>query len=82
MLEWRTNKKERGIDKLIRNSEFYDENIHYKEWFNELYNEVSSYNIATYCRNYFHHPKNREVPSDEQLHNAIELLRNIVLNLG
>lgn len=81
LLEWRTNKKERAIDKLIRSSRFYDEKAHYKEWFNELYNDVSSYNIATYCRNYFHHPKNREVPTDEQLHGAIELLRNVILNL-
>lgn len=81
LLEWRTRKKERAIDKIIRNSGFYDENVHYKEWYNELYDEVSSYNIATYCRNYFHHPKDREVPSDEQLHYAIELLRNVVLNL-
>ena len=81
LLEWRTNKKERAMDKLITNSGFYDKNIHYKEWFNEYYNDTSSYNIATYCRNYFHHPKNRIVPTHIELHLAIELLRKIILNL-
>ena len=81
LIEWVTRKSERAIDKLIRNSKFYDENKHYKEWFNEKYHDYSAYNIATYCRNYFHHPKDKEKPSDEQLHLAIELLRNVISNL-
>ena len=81
LIEWVTNKKERAIDTLIRQSDYYDESKHYKEWFNELYKQVSSKNVATYCRNYFHHPKDREKPTSEELHNAIELLRNVILNL-
>ena len=81
-LEWRNpDKKERAIDTLIRQSKHYDEKKHYKEWFNDFYGSVSAHNIATYCRNYFHHPKNREVPTEAELHNAIELLRNVVKDL-
>ena len=82
IIEWRTEKNERAIDTLIRESGFYDPSIHYKEWFNEKFNKTSAYTIATYCRNYFHHPKGREEPTKEQLHLAIELLRNVVLNLS
>ncbi len=67
---------------MIRQSEYYDESKHYKEWFNELYQEVSSKNIATYCRNYFHHPKDRVEPTSVELHEAIELLRNVIRTLG
>ena len=81
LIEWKTGDGERLIDKRIRSNEFYNEKIHYKEWFNEKYQNVTSHNIATYCRNYFHHPKDREKPTLEQLHEAIELLRNVVLNL-
>lgn len=81
LIEWKTNKKERAIDKMIRNSKFYNESIHYKEWYNELYDDISSKNIATYCRNYFHHPKDREEPTEEQLHEAIKLLRNVIKDL-
>ncbi len=81
LIEWRTEKSGRAIDTLIRESGFYDEKIHYKEWFNEKYGNVSSYTIASYCRNYFHHPKDREEPTEQQLHLAIELLRNVVSNL-
>ena len=69
------------IDSFIRENDCYNESIHYKEWFNERFNDVTSRNIATYCRNYYHHPKNKEVPSEKELHDAIELLRNVVLNL-
>lgn len=81
LIEWRTEKNERAIDTLIRESGFYNPDIHYKEWFNEKFGKVSAYSIATYCRNYFHHPKDRDIPTPEQLHLAIELLRNVVLNL-
>ena len=81
LIEWKTNKKERAIDTLIRNSEFYDEKIHYKEWYNDLRGEVTSKNISSYCRNYFHHPKDREEPTKIQLHDAIELLRNVISKL-
>ena len=82
LLEWKYGVKgDFGVDKRIQKSPFYDETIHYKEWFNDRYNEISSYNIATYCRNYFHHPKNRVEPTSKELHEAILLLRNIISNL-
>ncbi len=80
-IEWKTDQNDRSIDKIIVTSDFYDETIHYKEWFNERYGKVTSHNIATYCRNYFHHPKDREKPTPKQLHDAIELLRNVILTL-
>ena len=82
LLEWlKPNEKERALDTYIRSTPYYKEDIHYKEWFNERYGKVSSHNIATYCRNYFHHPKDREKPTDKQLHDAIELLRSILRDL-
>lgn len=81
LIEWRTQKSERRIDTLIRNSKFYNNELHYKEWFNEHFKDVSAKNIATYCRNYFHHPKDRVEPTKKELHDAIELLRNVILNL-
>ena len=82
LLEWKYNVKgDRGIDRHIRKNEFYDESIHCKPWFNDKINEVTTYSLPIYVRNYFHHPKDREEPTPQELHTAIELLRNIVLNL-
>ena len=82
LLEWRVEGGERVINTVITNSKAYDKSIHSKDWFNERYGKVSSHNIATYCRNYFHHPKDREEPTPEQLHNAIELLRDVLTELN
>lgn len=81
LIEWKTGKSSRSIDSIICNSEFYDETIHYKEWFNDKFKSVSTYTIPSYCRNYFHHPKDREEPTAKELHDAIELLRNVILKL-
>lgn len=82
LLEWKLGVKgEYGVDRAIIRSPHYSESIHYKEWFNDRKNEVTSYSLPIYCRNYFHHPKGREEPTEEELHNAIELLRNVILNL-
>ena len=71
----------KGLDRKIKNSPHYDESIHYKEWFNEKFNEVTSYTLPIYVRNYFHHPKNKVEPTQEELHNAIDLLRKIISDL-
>lgn len=82
LLEWRANVKgDYGIDRIIIRSQFYDESIHFKEWYNDMKKEITSHSIPVYIRNYFHHPKNREEPTSKQLHDAIELLRNVVLHL-
>lgn len=81
-LEWRYGVSgDRGVDRNIRKSEFYDETRHHKEWFNDKFNEVTCYTLPVYVRNYFHHPKDKIEPTPEELHEAIELLRNVVLNL-
>lgn len=81
LLEWRTNKhKTTRLDAIIKTCPEYNPKIHNKEWINEL-NGDKTETIAVYCRNYFHHPKDREEPTEQQLHLAIELLRNVVLNL-
>ena len=82
LIEWKTQLGERKIDKFIRESGFYVQEKHYKEWYNEKFNDISSYNIGTYCRNYFHHPKDKKEPNAEELHLAIELLRNVVSKLS
>ena len=71
---------DRGVDRIIKRSEFYDESKHHKEWLNDKYNEVTCHTLPVYVRNYFHHPKDKEEPTPAELHEAIELLRNIVLN--
>lgn len=81
LIEWKTGEGERLIDKRIRSNESYNEQIHQKDWYNAKYKNFTAHNVATYCRNYFHHPKDREKPTSKQLHDAIELLRNVVLNL-
>jgi len=81
LLEWMIEKSSFAIDKHIRHTKFYDENIHYKEWYNEKYNDVTSYTMPLYCRNYFHHPKNKKEPTEKELHDAIELLRNVIKDL-
>lgn len=82
LLEWRYDVKgNRGVDRRIQKSDFYDEKIHYKEWFNDKDNQITCFTLPVYVRNYFHHPKDRIEPTSNELHEAIELLRNIVLNL-
>ncbi len=80
LLEWRANKhKGTKLDKIIIDSPYYDSKIHEKLWVNDLNND-KTYSVSLYCRNYFHHPKDRVEPTNIELHNAIELLRNVVLN--
>lgn len=80
LIEWRTNKhKATKIDKIITDSVFFDSSIHTLEWVNDLNGDITN-SVAVYCRNYFHHPKDRKEPTQKQLHDAIELLRSIVSN--
>lgn len=80
LLEWKSNKhKSTKIDKIIIESGFYNRDIHKLEWVNDLNGDITE-SVSVYCRNYFHHPKNRIEPTPKQLHEAIELLRNVVLN--
>ena len=82
LLEWIYGVSgDRGVDRKIQKSEFYDDNIHHKEWLNDKFNEVTCYTLPVYIRNYFHHPKDKEEPTPEELHTAIDLLRNIVSKL-
>lgn len=82
LLEWLYNVSgDRGVDRIIKRSGFYDDSKHHKEWFNDKFNEVTCYTLPVYVRNYFHHPKDKIEPTAAELHEAIELLRNIVLNL-
>lgn len=82
LLEWIYGiSGDRGVDRKIQKSEFYDDSIHHKEWLNDKFNEITCYTLPVYVRNYFHHPKDKEEPTPEELHIAIELLRNVVLNL-
>ena len=83
LLEWLYNVSgDRGVDRNIQKSEFYDELKHYKEWYNDKFGKVTCFTLPVYVRNYFHHPKDRVEPTPQELHEAIELLRNIVLNLN
>ena len=80
LLEWRSNKhKAKKIDEMIINSPSFDSSKHTMVWINDL-NGDKTISSPVYCRNYFHHPKDREVPTLEQLHDAIELLKDVVLN--
>ena len=80
LIEWRTNKhKATKIDKIITDSIFFDSSTHILEWVNDLNGDITN-SVAVYCRNYFHHPKDRKEPTQKQLHDAIELLRSIVSN--
>lgn len=82
LLEWRYGVNgDRGVDRKIQKSEFYNDEKHHKEWFNDKFNKITCYTLPVYVRNYFHHPKDKIEPTPEELHEAIELLRNIVLNL-
>ena len=82
LLEWRYGVSgDRGVDRRIQKSEFYNDEKHHKEWLNDKFNEVTCYTLPVYVRNYFHHPKDKIEPTHEELHEAIELLRQVVLNL-
>ncbi len=81
LLEWKWDiKGDYGVDRHIRKSGYFSK-TYYKEWINDKSGKITSFNIATYCRNYFHHPKDRTKPTEKELHLAINLLRNIILNL-
>lgn len=82
LLEWRYGVSgDRGVDRKIQQSEFYNDEKHHKEWFNDKFNKVTCITLPVYVRNYFHHPKDKKEPTPDELHEAIELLRNVVLNL-
>ena len=79
LLEWKLDVKgDYGIDREIMKCKYYDGSKHYKEWYNDRKKKVTTYSLPVYVRNYFHHPKDREEPTSEQLHEAIELLRNFI----
>lgn len=78
LLEWR-HRNPYQVDKIILSSEFYEESKHRKPWHDDRKNKTEQFSLPTYVRNYFHHPKDREEPTPEELNNAIELLRNIIL---
>ena len=78
-LEWKYGNPYK-VDKMLLRSEYYDEHIHYKPWYNDKTKKTEQFALPTYVRNYFHHPKDREEPTQDELHNAIEFLRNVILN--
>ena len=79
ILEWRFGNPYK-VDRMLLKSQFYDENIHYKPWYNDKTCKTEQFALPTYVRNYFHHPKDREEPTQTELHNAIEFLRNVILH--
>ena len=82
LLEWIYGVSgDRGVDRKIQKSDFYDGAVHHKEWVNDKYNETTCYTLPVYVRNYFHHPKDKIEPTPDELHIAIKLLRDIVSNL-
>lgn len=81
-LEWKLDVKgDSGIDKAILNSEFYDKDRHYKEWYNDVKKKVTSNTLPVYVRNYFHHPKDRIPPTKEELIESISLLKKVLSSL-
>ena len=79
LLEWRFGNPYK-VDKMLLKSEFYDSKIHYKPWYNDKTHKTEQFALPTYVRNYFHHPKDREEPTQAELHNAIEFLVNVILH--
>ena len=79
LLEWRYGNPYK-VDKMLMRSEFYDSKIHYKPWYNDKTKKTEQFALPTYVRNYFHHPKDREEPTQDELHTAIEFLRNVILH--
>ncbi len=65
---------------MLMRSEFYDSKIHYKPWYNDKTKKTEQFALPTYVRNYFHHPKDREEPTQDELHTAIAFLRNVILH--
>lgn len=81
-LEWILDAKgNHKVDKAIRNSKFYKEEIHFKEWQNEISTKGTTYTLPVYVRNYFHHPKDRIPPTKEELIESIELLKKVISSL-
>lgn len=82
LLEWKLGVKgDYGVDRTIKESRHYNNDIHYKEWFNDKLNKVTTFTLPVYVRNYFHHPKDRVEPTAQELHLAIELLRAVLKDL-
>lgn len=81
-LEWKLDVNgDYGIDRAVLKSEFYDKNLHYKEWYNDKLKKVTTYTLPVYVRNYFHHPKDRIAPTKEELIESIKLLKKIISSL-
>lgn len=81
-LEWKLDVKgDYGIDRAIMESEYYVKDLHYKEWYNDKFKKVTTFTLPVYVRNYFHHPKDREAPTKEELIEAIELLKKVISSL-
>lgn len=81
-LEWLLDAKSNyKIDKTIRGCEFYDENLHHKEWVNDIPGKDPTDTLPVYVRNYFHHPKDRIAPTKEELIESIELLKKLISSL-
>lgn len=79
LLEFITTFGQMKLDKYIRESNLYNKDIHEKIWQNDRQPSKVTHNIAAYCRNYFHHPKDRVKPTENEIKIAIELLRNIII---
>ena len=79
ILEWRLGNPYK-VDRALLKSQFYDKSAHYKPWHNDKTGKTEQFALPTYVRNYFHHPKDREEPTQIELHNAIEFLRNVILH--
>lgn len=81
-LEWLLDAKSNyKIDKTIRSCEFYDENLHHKEWVSDIPGKDPTDTLPVYVRNYFHHPKDRIAPTKEELIESIELLKKLISSL-
>lgn len=81
-LEWKLDVKGNyGVDRAIRKSEFYNEKIHFKEWYSDIPKKDPTLTLPVYVRNYFHHPKDRIPPTKDELIESIELLKKVISSL-
>ena len=82
LLEWKTKlTSEYLIDDYIRRSDYYESDKHYKPWFNDKEKKTTTRSLPSYVRNYFHHPKDKEPPTEKETKEAIILLRKIIKDL-
>lgn len=82
LIEWKLNVKgNRGVDKHILGSKYYKAEIHNKEWVDDRTGGILTKTLPLYVRNYFHHPKDREKPTNLDVHRSIVLLRQVTRNL-